>query len=95
VNCGGMFDRAAQLLAFAFRFFLDGSLEYLHIVGDVLDDGGGVIPKNPSRQSCADAESFRKLLPFTIWSPLARMIQRDAIQFFLQRSADLVERSVV
>ena len=26
MNCGGMFDRAARLLAFAFRFFLDGSL---------------------------------------------------------------------
>src|SRR6266404_5478359 len=59
-----MFDRAAGLLALAFRFFLGGSLGHLHIVRNVLDDGGGVIPKNPSRQRCARAESFRKLLPF-------------------------------
>jgi len=53
VNCSGMLGRAARLLAFAFRFFFRGSLRHFHIVGDVLDDGGGVISKNPSRQGCA------------------------------------------
>jgi hypothetical protein len=64
VDCGGTFDRAARLLAFAFRFFLDGSLGHVHIVGDAFKDGGRVIPKNPSGQSSAGAESFCEPLPF-------------------------------
>ena len=31
---------------------------------NAFEDGGGVIPKNPSGQSCAGAESFCELLPF-------------------------------
>ena len=52
MNCGGMFNRAARLLAFAFCFFFRWSLRHLQIVGDVLDDGGGVIPKKPLRGLC-------------------------------------------